>query len=736
MTVALGVGLAAALAWYFSRGVSRRRLHAPGFFLIAVLVHVVLGIGSFYVYLDPVAGAAVRREFHRMVVSTRTSLAGLRGLLKPSDDAFDQVADLKSEPTEDVSPGPRTGAPAPPVAAPSDVPASLEPLPPRPVMPSLMVATDDDAAGWDSRRLGRRRAPVAIAAEAIALESIGQAAPTSPTAEERVEGAAVIVGRRPGNSVPVGVALDGAESGPAASLPGPPARGGVSSGVAGAGSSDEAFGPLALAQLPALKRAIHPVPGPLAEVRAEIENLGPAATGSSAATTGTGGAGSGLLPGLGVGVEVARRVGPAAPANAASLTSAAPWSPPVLPPGLPGGASGGGTVALADFGDALGRSPDRIPRRVARGPGMLPAEEKVGLQAMFSHRQGDTKREAVETFGGNVETVAAVHRGLSWLDAHQHADGYWSLNRFYNQEPGQRYTGQGSLRADAAATGFALLPFLGDGHTHLAGDHQAPVRNGLQWLVEHQKPDGDLSWQVSGNSRMYCHAIAAIAICEAYGMTKDANLQGPAQRAVDFIVKAQNKKLGGWRYQPVHESDMSVVGWQVMALKSAQMAALGVPDETLEGVRTWLDCVAGKGNQAGQFRYQPGGPFSPAMTAEGLLCMQYLGADRSHPQLQAGAAYLLKNLPKQGRENSYFWYYGTQVMYHLQGDYWPQWNAALRDLLVQSQRKDGPLAGTWDPVDGWEREAGRIYATSLRLLMLSVYYRHLPLYRSLERQPR
>jgi hypothetical protein len=391
---------------------------------------------------------------------------------------------------------------------------------------------------------------------------------------------------------------------------------------------------------------------------------------------------------------------------------------------------------MADFGDAPGRGLDRIPRRLARGPGLLPAEEKVGLQAMFSHRQGDTKLAAVETFGGNDQTLAAVRRGLSWFEAHQHADGYWSFNRFYNQEPGQNYSGQGSLQADAAATGFGLLPFLGDGHTHLAGDHQAAVRKALQWLVKHQRPDGDLSWHVEGKWLMYCHAIPAIAVCEAYGMTKDPDLQGPAQRAVDFIVKAQNKALGGWRYQPGVDSDTSVIGWQVMALKSAQMAALSVPDATLGGVRMWLDRVAGNGNERGQFRYQPNGKFTSAMTAEGLLCRQYLGADRTHPQLQAGAAYLLKHLPQNGQENSYYWYYGTQVMYHMQGDYWPQWNTALRDLLVRSQRKEGPLAGTWDPADQYEWQSGRIYGTSLRLLMLSVYYRHLPLYQVLERQPK
>jgi hypothetical protein len=120
------------------------------------------------------------------------------------------------------------------------------------------------------------------------------------------------------------------------------------------------------------------------------------------------------------------------------------------------------------------------------------------------------------------------------------------------------------------------------------------------------------------------------------------------------------------------------------------------------------------------------------MTAEALLCLQYLRVDHNHPHLQAGAKYLLAHLPKKGQETSYYWYYGTQVMFHMQGDGWQRWNVALRDMLVKSQHADGPVAGTWDPTDEWEKRAGRLYATALRLLMLEVYYRHLPLYQTLQ----
>ncbi|HET6880033.1 MAG TPA: hypothetical protein VFI31_07750, partial [Pirellulales bacterium] len=273
--------------------------------------------------------------------------------------------------------------------------------------------------------------------------------------------------------------------------------------------------------------------------------------------------------------------------------------------------------------------------------------------------------------------------------------------------------------------------FLGSGHTHSVGDHQAVVGKAIAWLVEHQKPDGNLFTEGSGNALMYSHGIASIAICEAYGMSHDERLREPAQRALNFIASAQNKSTGGWRYQPGEPGDTSVVGWQVMALKSGEMAGLDVPKATLDLASKWLTSASGMGGSLGRFGYQGPGD-SPAMTAEGLLCRQFLGARRNDPAVLAAANFLSERLPQAGQESSYYWYYATQVMYHMQGHYWTAWNERLRDLLVSSQIKDGHQSGTWDPHDGWEQAGGRLYTTSLRLLMLEVYYRHLPLYQQWE----
>ena len=94
-----------------------------------------------------------------------------------------------------------------------------------------------------------------------------------------------------------------------------------------------------------------------------------------------------------------------------------------------------------------------------------------------------------------------------------------------------------------------MLPFLGAGQTHLAGKYQGTVSRGLRWLIENQGDDGDLRAGANGNEGMYTHGQATIVLCEAFAMTGDEELRVPAQKAIDFIVKAQYHD-GGWRYPP------------------------------------------------------------------------------------------------------------------------------------------------------------------------------------------
>ncbi|MEJ7591912.1 MAG: hypothetical protein WKF77_10210 [Planctomycetaceae bacterium] len=352
----------------------------------------------------------------------------------------------------------------------------------------------------------------------------------------------------------------------------------------------------------------------------------------------------------------------------------------------------------------------------------------------LSMRTSDARREAAKTLGGSPESEEAVERGLAWLALNQYPDGHWSINDF----PGEPAAdlGQGSFRADSAATGLALLAYLGAGYTHQSGKYQDVVNRGITWLLKRQKPDGDLFADESDFVWFYSHGMASIALCEAYGLTKDAALKEPAQKALNFIVDSQHPEFGGWRYRPKFESDTSVSGWQLMALKSGEMSGLTVPKDAYVRVGRWLDSVQSK-TSAGQFSYHPSREASPTMTAEGLLMRQYLGAKRDDAQLIAGANFLRSRLPDFGQRDSYYWYYATQVMFHMQGEHWNEWNNSLRDSLVETQSKDDTGGGSWDPArptpEKWSSAGGRHYVTCLNLLILEVYYRHLPLYLELEK---
>jgi hypothetical protein len=454
------------------------------------------------------------------------------------------------------------------------------------------------------------------------------------------------------------------------------------------------------------------------------------------------------LRGAGAPSEGAGRESPAAELIAPVEIARAPTSLPGPGVGTPGddavgkGSTRPGAAAapaipigpLADRRDALptfAAKDASLPRRLAGGTVPF-AGANIGPETLLKARSGDNKLKDAERRGGSKASQEAVARGLTWLERHQFPDGHFSLHEFAKQCEGHApCTGHGNLPCDTAATAFALLPFLGDGHTQHDGKYPVLVERGLDWLIARQKRDGELTTGNEGKARLYGHGLATIALCEAYAMSQDPRLREPAQRALDFIVASQHRASGGWRYQPNEPGDTSVVGWQVMALKSGQMAKLSVPQRSFDLARKWLDSVEGLGSQRGRFGYQSRQP-TPSMTAEGLLCRQYLGASRDDPSLLAGADYLLANLPHKQQENSYYWYYGTQTMYHLQGHHWQKWNAALRDLLVATQIKEGPMAGTWNPADRGEVTGGRVFATSLRVLMLEVYYRHLPLYQSLE----
>jgi hypothetical protein len=339
-------------------------------------------------------------------------------------------------------------------------------------------------------------------------------------------------------------------------------------------------------------------------------------------------------------------------------------------------------------------------------------------------REPGMKKRLLKTQGGTARTEHSVGLGLQWLARQQGQNGSWSLSGPYSN-------GSGEANPEGA-TAMALLAFQGAGYTPQddPGQPFTPVVvGGWDWLLQQVDPEGQVCRTAQGNQKMYTQALGTIALCELYAMTEDSQYYDAAQRAVDYCLRAQSSG-GGWRYNFGEQGDLSVTGWMVMAMQSARMAGFEVPDPAMEKAGQFLDTVAHQGGSL--YSYIPQEKPTPAMTAEGLLCRQYLGWRRNDERLLSGVNYLLSNLPTWETKNVYHWYYATQVCHHMGGRVWRIWNKQMREVLPSGQLTAGPEEGSWDPQgDPYAQQGGRLYVTCLSLYMLEVYYRHLPLYKSI-----
>ena len=356
-----------------------------------------------------------------------------------------------------------------------------------------------------------------------------------------------------------------------------------------------------------------------------------------------------------------------------------------------------------------------------------PRAAATGIRVALSGREPGRREGFLGANGGSADTEAAVALALEWVVRQQRKDGLWSL-----QGP---YVDGGSQENRLAATAMALLALQGAGNTHRAGTHRAAVARGWKKLLSLQRADGVFdAGAIPPLHESYSHAQATIALCELVGMSRDPELRGPAEKALGYAIGAQGPD-GGWRYEPGREGDMSVTGWYVMALQSGLMAGLEVPGETIERVGEFLDLVAVDGGRRYGYRREniarEARPVTTAVTAEGLLCRQYLGWPRDDPRLVAGLDAIVREKPIDfdGDKDFYAWYYVTQVAHHAQGPAWRRWNGRLRSELPARQVEKGKERGSWDPsLDRWGSAGGRLFATCFATWMLEVYYRHLPLY--------
>ncbi len=311
----------------------------------------------------------------------------------------------------------------------------------------------------------------------------------------------------------------------------------------------------------------------------------------------------------------------------------------------------------------------------------------------------------------------AVDRGIEHLVRGQLPDGSWI-------SPMGKNTGIVSL---------AVLALLAAGHEPGRGKNGANIDQALRFLLDHQR-DGMILTADTSHGPMYEHGISTLLLGQVLGMVNEERpgyekIHRVHRTAVNLILRAQNvskdpSSSGGWRYTPASiDSDLSVTGWEILALRSAQDAGLAVPRNNIAQAIEYVKRCA---HPSGGFSYMPGGDPNIARTGTGILALE-LSGDFQSPEARRGGEWLAKNpLKFQGPFFYYSVYYSSQAMYQLGGDLWERWRPLSEGILLENQRPDGSWPAP--PNETHELQAGSAYTTSMAILSLTVEYKLLPIY--------
>ena len=372
------------------------------------------------------------------------------------------------------------------------------------------------------------------------------------------------------------------------------------------------------------------------------------------------------------------------------------------------------------------------------------APEALAFEATpYRNRFGELREIALREHGGSIETERAVAEGLAYLARMQHRAGYWGSP----EDAHEKY-----FHVVIGKTGLGLLAFLGAGHLP-GGDteHSGVAARAVDFLLQVQDP----ATGHFGYSSSYSHGIATYALAECYALTRDQRLRRPLEQAVAWILRHQSKsrdprRRGGWGYYfpdgRLWENDtwprVSITAWQVMALESARLGGLEVPDQAFQEARRFL--LEARDPNRSWFRYNhdpsrlaSAYPTLPASTPAGLFALSLLGEDPASPRFARYRSFVLERRPQGYRRasesdfvhraagNLYFWYYGTLALFRSGGPEWERWNQALKETLLAGQEEDG----SWRPISLYAEYAGdderdRSYTTALCVLTLEVYYRY------------
>jgi prenyltransferase beta subunit len=310
---------------------------------------------------------------------------------------------------------------------------------------------------------------------------------------------------------------------------------------------------------------------------------------------------------------------------------------------------------------------------------------------------------------------AAVDRALEYLVQNQRPDGSWE-HRVSPKGPNN------------GVNGLCILALLGRGHAPDRGPFKEAISRAIAFVLSTQDDRGLYRSPGASHGPMYEHALATLAMIEAYGFMPTQKMQASVQKAVDLIVASQSTLAiheGGWRYQPQPgEADLSVTVMQVVALRAAINARLSVPEKTMSKAAEYVRRCA---TPAGGFAYQPGQGPKAAQSAAGALCLQLLG-EFDDPSVTRALDWLnqLPYHPAMDGHFHYLNYYAMQAHFQAGDKYWAAWHPRVRQLLLDTQNEDGSWPGYAE--EQFNGAIVKAYSTALSAMCLEVYMHYLPAY--------
>ncbi len=345
--------------------------------------------------------------------------------------------------------------------------------------------------------------------------------------------------------------------------------------------------------------------------------------------------------------------------------------------------------------------------------------------------------EAARVYGpryvdnGREVTTEAVEAALAWLARCQLDDGSWDADGF--EDDRERFGVDVFAFHDVGTGSLALLTFFAAGHTSLDGPYRETIVRALTWLCRLQKPDGSIAYH--GSDSIYDHALATLVLLEASAFSRSPGVRDAAERGLAFLTRGRNP-YGAWRYDvpPQGDNDTSVTAWCLQALRAGDWLGLPIEDEVLHGALAWFEEATD--SQNGRTGYDSIGSLSSrlvenndhprefeAMTAAALFARSLHGALVPGDAATKNSLELIRQkLPTWDTtgllNDMYAWYYLSQASHQLGEPFAERWHRALVATALESQRKDGEAAGSWDPRCVWGLVGGRIYATSMMTLSL------------------